>query len=176
MSLLVTGFGPFEEVVDNASGRIAERLGKPFRISEVAFSAWNELLEELAADPPECLLLLGVDPKGERLRLETVAHNKIGHRADVRGEIWGPGPLDPLGAPQLAATLWTPEALMESAIREVGADAGGYLCNFSFYRTLQAFPRSRVGFIHVPPLEEVSLEVQIEEVEHILRACGVPTA
>jgi hypothetical protein len=34
------------------------------------------------------------------------------------------------------------------------------LCNFIFYRALQAFPDRRVGFLHVPPRTVVPMSEQ----------------
>ena len=41
----------------------------------------------------------------------------------------------------------------------VGA-RGVYLCNYIFFRALQAFPDKRVGFLHVPPVNAVPIEEQ----------------
>jgi len=171
MSLLVTGFGPFGEVMDNASGRLAEECRMPFRVVEVAYRAWDELMDELAENPPTHFLLLGVDVNASQMKLETVAHNRIGPKEDRRGEVWGPGPIDPLAPAQLSATLWHAGALAASDHSEAAYDAGGYLCNYSFFRTAQRFPASRVGFIHVPPFEKVSKEIQLAVLRRIIGSC-----
>jgi pyroglutamyl-peptidase len=174
MKLLVTGFGPFADAEDNASGHLARESGHPFQVLEVAYAAFDAFLERVAEAPPEAMLLMGVDVRASKMRLETVAHNRIGPKADVRGEVWGPGPIEPKTPPQISASLWTAEALRESEIREPGYDAGGYLCNYSFYRAAQQLPTTRVGFIHVPAFEAVSQARQLEEISRILELCGVP--
>jgi pyrrolidone-carboxylate peptidase len=171
MRLLVTGFGPFADAQDNASGHLARESGHPFEILEVAYQAVDECVESLIKDPPEAMLLMGVDVRASKLRLETVAHNTIGPKADVRGEVWGPGPIDPKAPPQISATLWSPWVLEESAIREPGYDAGGYLCNYSFFRAVQWLPATRVGFIHVPPFSAISKSEQLETIRELLKAC-----
>lgn len=170
MKIFVTGFGPFADAEDNASGHLARECGYRFEILEVAYAAVEEWIERTAADPPDVLLALGVDVRAPKMRLETVAHNRIGPKADVRGEVWGPGPIDPLASPQLSASLWSPEALVETPTLEPGHDAGGYLCNFIFFRAVQRLPRAKVGFIHVPPFEAISKEDQIAEIRQILEA------
>lgn len=170
MSLLVTGFGPFADANDNASGRLAESCGQPHVVLDVSYQAVNEFFGELSMKPPDVLLLMGVDVRASKMKLETVAHNTIGPKPDVRGEVWGPGPIDLLASHQLAATLWTPELLLETDVREPGTDAGGYLCNFSFYRAAQTCPKSRVGFIHVPPFTTIPMDRQLDELASILNA------
>lgn len=171
MSLLVTGFGPFGEVTDNASARLAESSGHPFAVIEVAYAALDEFIDLLRKNPPDEMLLLGVDIKASKMRLETVAHNHIGSKTDMRGEIWGPGPIDPQAPPQISATLWTPEALEPNEFCEPGYDAGGYLCNYSFFRAAQFLTSTRVGFIHIPPFEGLKKETQLAELSRIVDSC-----
>jgi pyrrolidone-carboxylate peptidase len=173
MKILVTGFGPFGPVKDNASAHLAEGSGHSFKVLEVSYRAVEDYFDELAKNPPDVVLLLGHDLNAHKMRLETVAHNRIGEKEDVRGEVWGPGPIDPLAPAQLSATLWIPEVLFESETREPGCDAGGYLCNFSFFKACQKLPRTRVGFIHVPPFERIDKEVQLREIGRVLRAVAI---
>ncbi len=168
MKLFVTGFGPFADADDNPSGHLARASGHPFEVLEVAYAAFDAFLARMAEDPPDAMLLMGVDVRATKMRLETVAHNHIGPKADVRGEIWGPGPIDPQAPAQLAATLWHPNVLEATARREPGFDAGGYLCNYSFFRAAQKLPACRVGFIHVPPFAALSQSIQLEEIAAIL--------
>ena len=176
MSVLVTGFGPFGEVTDNASAHLAEASSYPFKVIEVAYAALDAFMEKLAKNPPDELLLLGVDINAKKMRLETVAHNHIGPKKDVRGEVWGPGPIDPKLPAQLSATLWTPEALEPNNYCDPGYDAGGYLCNYSFFRGVQMLPNTRVGFIHVPPFNALSEKVQLLELSRILESCRLRIA
>lgn len=176
MSILVTGFGPFGEVTDNASAHLAENSGHPFKIIEVAYTALDKFMEKLAKDPPDELLLLGVDINAKKMRLETVAHNRIGEKPDVRGEIWGPGSIDPKLPSQLSATLWTSEVLEPNAHCEPGCDAGGYLCNYSFFRSVQMLPNTKVGFIHIPPFQALGEKTQLAELSRILESCRLRIA
>ena len=171
MSVLVTGFGPFGEVTDNASAHLAEASGHPFKVIEVAYAALDAFMEKLAKNAPDELLLLGVDINAKKMRLETVAHNHIGAKQDVRGEVWGPGPIDPKLPAQLSATLWTPEALESNNYCEPGYEAGGYLCNYSFFGAAQFLSNTRVGFIHIPPFEKLKKETQLAELSRILELC-----
>ena len=49
-------------------------------------------------------------------------------------------------------------------------NAGCYLCNYVYYRALRRFPTKRVGFVHVPPLEVLPLDVQREWLARLLKA------
>jgi pyrrolidone-carboxylate peptidase len=48
-------------------------------------------------------------------------------------------------------------------------NAGAFLCNYLFFKAVLAFPRLRIGFLHVPTNELVPLEAQVERFEEILR-------
>ncbi|MFQ3677000.1 MAG: hypothetical protein SNJ74_03555 [Fimbriimonadaceae bacterium] len=163
MRLLITGFGPFGNVEDNPSAWLAERLGPPFRILDVSYGAVDALVEELAADPPDALLLMGVAAGSERMRLETTGRNHVGAVADVEGIVAGPGPIDPFGPPQLGSTLWrAPVFFEENEMWEPSVDAGSYLCNYALYRCLRSLPGAAVGFLHVPLPDQMPLERQLE--------------
>lgn len=171
MHLRVTGFGSFGSIADNPSAALAAACGAPFRILEVAFAAVDEFLAELASEPPGRLLLMGVagqeaDP---RHRIEMVGRNRIGQTPDVRNIIAGPGPIEPFGPPQRAATLWrNPEFFSEGRLWRPSVDAGDYLCNYSLYRALETLPAWEVGFLHVPPVATWPLDAQAEALARIL--------
>lgn len=162
MRLLITGFGPFGDVSENPSSVLAASNGMPFEILEVSFSAVDAFIDRISADTPDAILCLGVAAKAEKIRFETVAHNKIGPTPDVRGEVWGPGPIDPAAPPMQAGTLWNPILLQETSLSEPSADAGGYLCNYLYYQAITRFPNSKIGFLHVPSFEKIADEVQVQ--------------
>lgn len=51
---------------------------------------------------------------------------------------------------------------------EISSDAGGYLCNYSFFRAKQRFPTKHIYFIHVPPFEALSPVNQAMELNKML--------
>jgi pyroglutamyl-peptidase len=157
MPTLVTGFLAFGRFAENPSARLAESLGRPFELIEVAFAAADECIDRLAADAAhfDRLLMLGVRGDGSAIHLERVARNLIGPSPDVRGEA-RPGPIDPAGAAQMRTTLF------DSPVPDTqfSDDAGSYLCNYAYYRALCRLPGKQVGFVHVPPVEAVPLEEQ----------------
>ncbi len=167
--ILVTGFGPFGAFGENPSQALAERCGLPFEVLEVAFRAADAFVDRLAADPPERLLLMGVAGGASRMRIEWVAQNRVGAHPDVRGEVYGPGPIDPTRPPNLAATLWAHEPFGQPCdLWEPSVDAGTYLCNYVFFRSLSALPNTRTGFLHVPPAEALPLDAQMAALARVL--------
>ncbi|MCB8931997.1 MAG: hypothetical protein M9921_01895 [Fimbriimonadaceae bacterium] len=168
MRVLVTGFGAFGEFEENPSALLAAGCGREHRVLEVAFDAVDQALQEWDPGAFDALLMLGVAGKASAFRVETVARNHIGPAPDVRGEVHGPGPIDPSAPPLLAATLWPSWLLDDTAERAPSVDAGSYLCNYAFFRALQRFPEKRVGFLHVPPASAMALEVQRDVVREVL--------
>lgn len=167
--ILVTGFGPFGEFGENPSQTLAERSGLPFEVLEVSFRAVDAFVDRIAAEPPDRLLLMGVAGGAARLRIEWVARNRIGSLPDVRGEVYGPGRIDPRRPPNLAATLWPHEPFGQACEHwEPSVDAGTYLCNYVFFRALEALPATRTGFLHVPPTDALSLDAQLATLGRVL--------
>lgn len=160
MRVILTGFGPFDGFEANPSEQLARESGLPHRIIRVSFEAVDQFIEEIAADPPEVLLMLGVAGGSERMRLERVARNFVGSYPDVDGRVFGPGSIDPTLPAALSGTLWTPDLESMSPYFESSVDAGDYLCNYVYFRALQALPMARVGFLHVPPESEMPLDFQ----------------
>lgn len=168
--VFVTAYGPFEQVTENVTGLVAPLLGYPYQVLDVSYGAVDEFLAGLDPGSFDVLLALGHDPKGERVRIETVGRNRICDRADMRGEVHGPGPINPMAPNQIASTLWQcAELLDETDRRWASTTAGGYLCNYILFRALQTFPDKRVGFLHLPPKEKMPVEEQAEEIREILQ-------
>ena len=71
----------------------------------------------------------------------------------------------------LGGTLWPTlklSAFLDDYDAIMSYDAGDYLCNFAYYEALNRFPSKLVGFLHVPPLEMVSIEKQQKAVQHLI--------
>jgi pyroglutamyl-peptidase len=169
--ILVTGFGPYPGAELNASQWLAENLGReiaPGHGSSIAAAilpaaweragvhaeAWTESLR------PHAILHFGVRPASDGFGVETRARNVTINLPDVGGAL-PPAPWAKRGgAARLAADLGSPLLVQALRRRNITArlshDAGGYLCNYVFYRTLHWAARQRraplVGFFHVPPI------------------------
>lgn len=156
MRVLVTGFGPFLDVTDNPSGRVARVVdGRTVRgltlfgrELPVTFdggpAAAIAYAEELDAD---VIVGLGVDRRTTTVDVETRAYN-VGSGADTSGRTVAT--LDPAGPPIVYANV-DAVAFAEAFGGRVDDDAGRYVCNAWLYTVARALtPRRRVVFVHVP--------------------------
>jgi len=165
--ILVTGFEPFGGDKTNGSWEAVQHLqGKRFGGETVVVAelpvVWGKAGEELRGlikkYHPRAVIAFGQAGK-EPVRIETIARNERKPYKDNTGAL---PPTDTVAA-SAPATL--PTALDVDAVRKSlqaakipvveSKDAGGYLCNETFYVLMndpdaQAIPR---GFVHVPPLD-----------------------
>jgi pyroglutamyl-peptidase len=181
--LLLTGFGPFEGVPENPSGRAAEALAADpdihsvvlpvsFRAAPLAFDA---ALAQLEPTVPAALIGLGVH-RGPEFRLERRACRPLrAGRPDLDGVSAAAIPLE--GPPELCTGVDL-EALA-GELRAAGAghvrisdDAGGYVCERLYRHSLEAGARLGIPavFLHVPPLAALPLERQLPVVRELVRA------
>lgn len=173
---LLSGFGPFGNVVDNPTERLARHFetvtvpGHELTICTLptSFTRAPKLLQETikqgAADghPFDVILMLGVAAGSENWRVETQGLNWNDPRIpDVDGLQMSGYPIIPDGPARLPITLSAHQ--MERAIHATGApvvlslSAGAYLCNHLLYTTLYHLGENsqvRAGFLHVPADEQ----------------------
>lgn len=168
--ILITGFGPFPGVAENASACLAEslaalvgrRLPGHAVSSAVLDTRWSTLDRDLtrlyAATRPRLALHFGVSPRAEGFTIELQARNARADRVDVAGQPPATRRIVPGGVDRRPATL--PADLIVTRLHALGLparlsqDAGDYLCNELFYRALSLEPtRSAptcIGFVHIP--------------------------
>lgn len=166
--VLVTGFGPFPGIDENASEAMVRRLEGSAAAPglEVATAVvpvvWSEarsFVQRAIADfEPHAVLHFGVSKRAFGFEIETRAFNLSGPREDHDGAIRPPDALVFAGPPILKGTL-PPLALLQ-ALRACGfpvllsTDAGRYLCNALYYWSLidsEADGRL-VSFVHMPAI------------------------
>jgi pyroglutamyl-peptidase len=169
--ILLTGFLGFGAFQTNPSAALAQHSGRPHRLLEVSFHAVDRFIDRLDGDV-DVLLMLGVSAHVTTLRVERLAHNRIGDSPDVRGVVRGPAAIEPGGRDALESTLWTP-AIRQSFQgdgMQLSDDAGAYLCNYAYYRALRRVPPDvRVGFVHVPPVHVLPMEQQCSSLRRLLQ-------
>jgi len=181
MSILITGFEPFGKVKDNPSQRIVEHLQKQnnpeivARVLPVDYTSAGEILLPLIdKHQPDAIILLGVAQMREHISLERIAVNiNDASIPDNDGKlVQGKQIVEnaPVG-------YWSTLPLEAMFIKISAADipvkysnhAGAYLCNHVMYTALHYLAENDknvpCGFIHVPSVEVVSLEKQIEAIE-----------
>jgi len=165
--ILVTGFEPFGGDKTNGSWEAVKHLqGKRFGDETVVVAelpvVWGKAGEQLHGlilkYHPRAVIAFG-QAGAEPVRLETIAHNTRQEYKDNAGAL-PPTDVISTSAPQTLDTaldVGAIQASLEAAKIPVvqSKDAGGYLCNETFYRLMndpdaQTIPR---GFVHVPPLD-----------------------
>lgn len=160
MPVLVTGFGPFPGVPENPSEIIVARLapvaGARLRRRRLA-TTWAALADlDPAIAGVRVAVHVGVAPRAQRLRIETVAVDHSDAAPDADGRL----PDRDAGSGAVRRTRAVAAALVEAARRAGTAagpsgDAGRYLCNAVYWRSLAAASRAARPhlsvFVHVPP-------------------------
>ena len=167
MKTLLSGFGPFGSVIVNPSARIAEQLGSEgveghdlhARVLPVSFARAAETIRlELATHRFDLALLVGVDSKGDRIKLERCARNRAGTAIpdsdgyQPTGSVLFDGP----GVLTSKVDVDSLQAFLEDAGISllISDDAGSYVCNHTYYAALEAIQLhdlpTRCLFIHVP--------------------------
>ena len=185
--VFVTGFEPFLDVAVNPSGELARGLTEsPPAGIEVAGAllpvsfertpaAFEAALEEVLPRRPVALLGLGVQ-RGEYFRLESTARARLSSEKPDADGVFACD-LGALGGQDLHTPLDL-EALRR-ALLHAGApdartsqDAGGYLCERTYYSLLSAGQRHGLPalFLHVPPVEAWAVERQLPIVQALIAA------
>lgn len=156
MRVLVTGFGPFDDVRVNASALVAARLTGHIDGAEVVArtlpTAFGEAREQIAAEPCDRAIALGVW-RGSDWRIERRAAGRVtSARPDAAGAVWIDRELGPDRATGLPVALWA-EAIASELGLAAGAvrasdDCGGYVCNATYHALLgRGVP---AVFVHLP--------------------------
>lgn len=156
MRVLVTGFGPFLDVTDNPSGRVARAVDG--RVVNGLTLVGRELPVTFDGGPAAAVaharehdarvvVGLGVDRRTRTVDIETRAYN-LGAGADTSGRTVGT--LEP-GGPPIVFSNVDAVAFAAALGGRVDDDAGRYVCNAWLYRVGRALlPDRRVVFVHVP--------------------------
>lgn len=192
MSVLLTGFGPFDEHRINPTEVLVrayypERLGLPPNglglermVLPVDTTAPDVLERALDRDRFEVVLHLGLHERADALRVERQARNIMDFRIpDNRGLRISGEPVVP-GGPACLPTTWPVDrivdALTNAGLPALASDsAGGYVCNMVLYRSLHLHRSSGreavVGFLHVPPPDVLPPPALILATDAVLGVC-----
>jgi pyroglutamyl-peptidase len=168
--IVLTGFGPFPAVADNATARLVPTVAKAARalfpgyaiVSEVLPTEWQrapERLRSLAQSGDVALMLhFGVAESADGFRLERIAHNVQAARKDAAGELPAAACVLEQYSGKLSATF--PAERIAERLNSLGLpcttsdNAGSYLCNallFHSLATARELPAPYLaGFVHIP--------------------------
>ena len=188
LRLLVTGFGPFEDVEDNPSARIVERLDADppddielvVRILPVSFrrsaSGLDSALKAMEPNGPDAILALGLHSSGTSFRVERRATTNL---EDGRPDVLGVESSSiRLPKSEILTMSLDLDALRESLDQqgvpaaEISEEAGGYVCERLYFHALKRAQSLGIPavFLHVPPFEELGLEAQLRSVRQFISA------
>jgi pyroglutamyl-peptidase len=173
-TVVLTGFGPFPGAAFNPTSLLVHQLATRRRqtladiqrIAHVFPTSYAAVEKELPAlisrHRPDAVLMFGLAPRTLHLRIETRARNAASRLApDVKGQISLSARIKPGGPALLGGRA--PFAKLLAAARgarvpvHLSCNAGSYLCNYLYWRALEAKPRGKpplVVFVHVPPLRK----------------------
>ena len=168
--IVLTGFGPFPGVPDNATAELVPRLAKAARdlfpdydiVAEILPTEWvaaPQKLGDLLARPGTVLALhFGVSRQAEGFQIELVGRNQCKAMADAAGNMPAVECLLDEGPAELSCTV--PAERIVQRLTQLGVpartstDAGGFLCNALLYHSLAAADTLEkphlVGFVHLP--------------------------
>jgi pyroglutamyl-peptidase len=168
-TILLTGFGPFPGAPFNPTGPMVEWLARMRRpgladvnvvahVFPTSYAAVDrELPKLIAKHKPDALLMFGLAPRAEAIRIETRARNTVALLPDASGATRA-SKIAP-GSPSVIA-LPAPTTLLLTAARAARVpvarshDAGRYLCNYLCWRGTEATTKPGgprlAAFVHVP--------------------------
>jgi len=189
--VLLTGFEPFDGALFNISEKLVYEIKKidlgnielDSKILSVDESGTKYVSGEIMNKQYDCILQLGFSKKAKKINLESKAENKINMNIkDNSGRMIRNESIIDYETTHLRTT--TPlEGLSENIPEDIliSEDAGTFVCNETYYRTLNTIYESnlldRFGrvlpciFIHLPSEDYVPISKQIEfilsVIEHI---------
>jgi len=173
-TILLTGFGPFPGVPENASAilvpKLAHLVARRFHahrvVARILPVEWDAAPDRLAAhyarERPHLALHFGVSERASGFVIETLARNVRSAVPDAAGAMPRATCIIEKGPESLLSNLPAEEIVMRLGALGIPAhisnDAGTYLCNAALYTALGLAADGRaapaVGFVHIP----VSLE------------------
>jgi pyroglutamyl-peptidase len=182
MKILITAFEPFGKRKRNTSADLLEELVRrppQHRIQKISYlvlpvnfeTVWPILNSAIASVEPDFILLMG-ENRREGICIERFAHN---HRTTISGSS-----VISVHAPQVMETqvdLNILHARLKTRKRKlrcpfgISENAGNYLCNFVYFKTLTERPNIPAVFLHVPAL--VDSKLKILKVQYVSALRGI---
>ncbi len=170
-TILITGFGRFPGAPVNPSGLMATRLVRrrrpafaaTRRIAHVFATRYDAVDRELPAllkrEKPDIVVMFGVATRSHRVRVEQRARNRIALFPDASGHRPATRTIAPHREAMrnpLPVTRLVKAARTARVAAAPSRNAGAYLCNYVYWRALEAAARPEgpglVVFVHVPPV------------------------
>lgn len=166
MTVLLTGFEPFDGAATNSSWEAVRRVdGVITGLLPVEFGRASEVLADLIAEHrPDVVIAVGLADGRTSITPERIAVNIADARIpDNAGNQPREQPIEPDGPAAYFSGL--PVRAIADAITAAGIpskvslSAGAFVCNAVMYRLLASVePGIRAGFIHVPSESDMSVD------------------
>lgn len=165
--VIITGFGSFgnvqsnptEKLINSLKDELAEELYQ-FFVLPVSYNHCNSWSEQNISSSTQLVIHFGVSAKSQIIQLEKRGHNITGCSPDIEG-VADSGKIVE-GLPGTIETGIDTARLRKELNAngfpcEVSENAGDYLCNYIYFKSLIIVPE-KVLFVHVPPEEFLSIE------------------
>lgn len=160
IKILITAFGPFQNISINPSQVLLEKLKVDlqsisgieftFNVLEVSYRAVDEFFYQLSSTY-DWIINMGVASNDRKPRIETIARNQV-HGKDIYG-FEHLSPIIDSSASDLSTNF--PNIIINRILDQfddeitLSTDAGSYLCNYIYYKSLANFrDNTKVIFIH----------------------------
>lgn len=183
-TVLTSGFGPFPGCSDNASwnalGAAQPDLPPGWNLQRVHLDvAWSRAADTLLEriDQETRIVLAFGQADDDPIRIERFAINAPDATLiDTDGERLGSRTLCAEGPPAYETGLPITELVDAIAAEGIPVTeshyAGGYLCNFTFYRLMHFIATEQAeliaGFIHVPPADRLNLTTTARAIQRAI--------
>ena len=161
MTVLVTGFDPFQGAPFNPSGEVAQRVtGASGHVLPTSYERAKRQIEVLLSEhQPSLVIMLGLHDNTEQPLLERFAINVDDSLTpDNDGETRSGRPIRDDGPAAFRTDLDL--AGMQASLSKQGFDvgvsnhAGAFVCNHTYYCAFAAAPEeTSCLFIHIPPAD-----------------------
>jgi len=171
--VLITGFGRFPGAPANPTTPLVARLVRAGRrrgldcVAHVFATRYaavdRELPALIAAHRPDAVLMFGLAGRRRQVCIETLARNRMSLLFPDAGGVVPPRATIAAGAPtslrgRAAFSRLLAAARATRVSTRLSRDAGKYLCNYIYWRALEAAAKPdgprRAVFVHVPPVGE----------------------
>ena len=146
-----------------------EVFGKVLSVDEEGSQYSTDFISEVDA-----VIHVGLNENAENIRIEMCAVNENNFRiSDNSGRHLIGELVDESGLPLLHTTIHRPSIeniFLETEYVEISEDCGRFVCNETYYRTLQSIEANSLQargralpavFVHIPPFSHVSEDIQL---------------
>lgn len=179
--VLLTGFEPFHDQQVNESSQVVKEILNSgiegvqisHRILTVDLAGSTVPSKILGFEKFDAVVLLGLSRKSNIIQLERYARNKISMKFPDNSGRKLDNEIIQHNSPNTIETTVSIHTFDEEFDSdddvEWSIEAGGFVCNETYFRTLASNSGTPILFIHLPKADRVNLERQIEVVSRAIR-------